>query len=70
MLTTKREWTTILESVEERFYDNASDVRREAFTNFCKKKFPNAGASPVTIDDMQTYVYLMLEFAYAEQGLH
>ena len=59
----------ILESVEERFYDSASDIQRKAFGKFCKEKFPNARGLPITVGEIQTQVYLIIEFAYAEQVL-
>lgn len=67
MLKTKREWMVILESVEGRFYDSTSDEQQEAFAEYRKRKFPNARGLPDTVDELRTYVYLMISFAYEER---
>lgn len=60
----RSQWKILLDLVYDKFNTHTSDEQRKDFAEICDKKFMTVYVmSSATIDDMQTAIQLMMDFA-------
>lgn len=62
IIETRSGWLLILSSIKKDFGRTLTDAQKTAFVEFCDRRFKEYTMSTETTGEIQTAVYLMLEF--------
>ena len=62
IIETRSGWLLILSSIKKDFDSTLTDTQKTAFIEFCNRRFKEYTMSTETMGEIQTAVYLMLEF--------